>query len=173
MCLACRLVHWTAQSSSCCWHSCRQFRCSGLCNISLLFDDFVVNGLGRCNGVPIHAHGRFARRQNDIAFGCIENMGWIDGRLLRLSFCANILVAWVGSDTRRSRLWKLYNRFASKINHKILSFSLARSVCVCALQITIIARDFIRIGARCAYSLDSIVFYMFIYVLRVHRWAPI
>lgn len=73
-------------------YSCRQFWCIGLCDMSFLFDNFVVNGLGRCNGMPIHTHGRYARGKNIGAFGCVENMGTIDGRLLYLSLCANILV---------------------------------------------------------------------------------
>lgn len=43
------------------WHSCRQFWCGGLCDISLLFNDFVVNGLGRCNCLSIHTLGGYAR----------------------------------------------------------------------------------------------------------------
>lgn len=124
------------------WHSCRQFWCSGLCDIFVLFDDFVVNGMGRCNCLLLYSHGGLARGKNIIAFGIAENMGTIDGRLLCLSLCANILVVSICSDPWRSCVWELHNRFTSKINHTIqwqialssLSISLSVSLCVSIQQ---------------------------------------
>lgn len=93
------------------WHSCRQFWNSGICNISVLFDDFVVNGLGGCYWMLLHTSRRLASGKYNIAFSIVENIRTINGWLLRLSFCSNILVVWICTDLRRSCIRELHNWF--------------------------------------------------------------
>lgn len=103
------------------WHSCWQFWSGGLCNIFVLFDNIVVIGMEKWrDSLSLHTHRGYARGKNDTTYGIVKNMGTIDGRLLRLPFCSSILVAGISSNVWRSCVRKLYNRSASKINHKTL-----------------------------------------------------
>lgn len=50
-------------------YSCRQFWRCRLCDFFVLFDDIVVNGLGRCNGMLLYTHGKLARGKDIVTFG--------------------------------------------------------------------------------------------------------
>lgn len=73
----------------------------------------MVNGVEWCYCLSIYALGRLFGRKDIDTFSNIENMGPIDGWLLCLSFCADILVVWIRSNTRRQSIRKLYNGFTS------------------------------------------------------------
>lgn len=81
----------------------------------VLFNDTVVECLGRRNSMSVHSHWGYAGRQNINASSGTENVGTNYGRLLCVPFCTNILVVWIRANARGPRIRKLYGRLAGKI----------------------------------------------------------